>query len=41
MEYENMRIAEFLAENWSKFVSFCEQHGDDPDEIYKAVSDED
>lgn len=41
MEYENMRIAEFLAEHWSKFVSFCELHGDDPDEIYKAVSDED
>lgn len=35
-----MRIAEFLAENWYKFEAFCEQHGDDADEIYKAVSDE-
>lgn len=40
MEYENMRIAEFLAENWQQFVYFCEERGDDADDIYKAVSEE-
>lgn len=41
MEYENMRIAEFLADHWSLFESFCESNGDVADDIYKAVSDED
>lgn len=36
-----MRIAEFLGENWAMFESFCEARGDNADEIYKAVSDED
>lgn len=41
MEYELMRIAEFLGENWSKWESFCENNGDDPDEIYKEIGGED
>lgn len=35
-----MRIAEFIAENWALFESFCESRGDNPQEIEKAVTDE-
>lgn len=41
MEYELMRVAEFLAENWSKWESFCENHGDNPQEIYEEIGGED
>ena len=41
VEYELMRIQEFLSENWSKFESFCDQHGDDAQEIYKQIGGED
>ena len=41
MEYENSRIAEFLSEHWGLFQEFCSENGDDPDEVYKAVSGED
>lgn len=37
MEYELMRVVEFLSENWSKWESFCEQNGDDADEIFKEI----
>lgn len=40
MEYEKMRIREFLAENWSLFESFCEGNGDDPEQIEQVVSDD-
>lgn len=40
MEYELMRIAEFLSENWSKWESFCEKNGDDPQEIYEEIGGE-
>lgn len=36
-----MRIAEFIGENWAMFEAFCEERGDDADEIYKSVSNED
>ncbi|MEI7177089.1 hypothetical protein [Pectobacterium carotovorum] len=37
MEYELMRIVEFLSENWSKWESFCENNGDDPQQIYEEI----
>lgn len=40
MEYELMRLTEFLSENWSKWESFCEQHGDDAQEIYEVIGGE-
>lgn len=40
MEYEKMRIREFIAAYWSNFESFCESNGDDPEEIEKAVADD-
>lgn len=41
MEYENSRIAEFLSEHWQLFSEFCAGNGDDPEDIYSAVSSED
>ncbi|HHS9149092.1 hypothetical protein ACUYGM_08955 [Enterobacter roggenkampii] len=41
MEYELMRLAEFISENWSKWESFCEQHGDNAQEIYEQIGGED
>lgn len=41
MEYELMRVVEFLSENWSKWESFCEQNGDDADEIFREIGVED
>lgn len=40
MEYELMRIAEFLSENWSKWESFCENNGDNAQEIYEEIGGE-
>lgn len=40
MEYEKMRIREFLAENWTLFESFCTNNGDVAEEIEQAVSDD-
>lgn len=34
-----MRLREFLAANWAAFQSFCEEQGDDPEEIEKCVAD--
>ncbi|AWZ96677.1 hypothetical protein CSB67_2515 [Enterobacter hormaechei] len=41
MEYELMRLAEFISENWSQWESFCEQHGDNAQEIYEQIGGED
>lgn len=41
MEYELMRLAEFISDNWSMWESFCEQHGDNAQEIYKQIGGED
>ena len=41
MEYELMRVNEFLAENWSQWEAFCEQNGDDPQEIFEELGGED
>lgn len=41
MEYELMRVIGFLSENWSQWESFCEQNGDDADEIFKEIGGED
>lgn len=40
MEYELMRVNEFLAENWSLWDAFCEQHGDDAQEIFEELGGE-
>lgn len=40
MEYEKMRIREFLAEHWAEFQQFCNTNGDDADLIELAVSDD-
>lgn len=40
MEYEKMRIREFLAEHWAEFESFCKTNGDDADQIELAVADD-
>lgn len=40
MEYEKMRLREFLSANWSLFESFCKENGDYPEEIEKAVADD-
>lgn len=29
----------FLAENWSLWTNHCEQHGEDPEDIYVNVLD--
>lgn len=39
MEYELERVAEFLVSHWSLFESFCEQNGDDAEEIIKVLED--
>ncbi|AVO22962.1 hypothetical protein HWB57_gp125 [Erwinia phage vB_EamM-Bue1] len=39
MEYELMRVREFLAANWSMFESFCESNGDNAEEIDKTLED--
>lgn len=41
MEYENMRVVEFLSENWSLWEKFCEQNGDDAQEIFEQLGGED
>lgn len=40
MEYEKMRVREFLDANWAMFEAFCEENGDDAEEISKVVSDD-
>ncbi|MCR9028379.1 hypothetical protein NXA99_07505 [Citrobacter amalonaticus] len=41
MEYELMRVREFLSENWSAWEAQCDQNGDDPQEIYDQLNPED
>lgn len=40
MDYEMMRLAEFLDENWERFAAFCEMNNDDPEEIRAAVGED-
>lgn len=40
MEYELMRVREFLSANWALWESFCEENGDDPQEIDESLSDD-
>lgn len=40
MEYELMRVTEFLSANWSLFEAFCAEHGDDAEEISKTLEDQ-
>ncbi|WP_257785775.1 hypothetical protein [Pantoea agglomerans] len=37
MEYELMRVREFLEANWSLFESFCEENGDNAEEIDQVL----
>lgn len=38
MDEEQMRLLrEFIGEHWSLWESHCEQHGEDPNEIYVVV----
>ncbi|MEN4396013.1 hypothetical protein [Enterobacter cloacae] len=41
MDYELMRLAEFISENWSQWESFCEKNGDNAQEIYEQIGGED
>lgn len=41
MDYELMRLAEFISENWTQWESFCKQHGDNAQEIYEQIGGED
>lgn len=37
MEYELMRVRDFLAANWALFESFCESNGDNAEQIDKVL----
>lgn len=39
MEYELMRVREFIAVNWSLFESFCESNGDSAEKIDEVLED--
>ncbi|AEV89360.1 hypothetical protein JLBYU37_58 [Escherichia phage JLBYU37] len=41
MDYEMRIMLDFIAENWAAFTAFCEERGDDPDEVYKQLGGED
>lgn len=38
--YKNLLII-FLSENWALFERFCEEHGEDPNDIYHDLGGED
>lgn len=40
MEYELMRVREFISENWAAWQSQCDHNGDDADELYEALGSE-
>lgn len=33
-------IVTFLAENWQQFVNFCEERGEDAEDLYQAIGGE-
>lgn len=37
MEYELMRLREFIEANWALFEAFCAENGDDAEEIDQAI----
>lgn len=41
MDYDMRMALDFIAETWALFEKFCEERGDDPDEIYKNLGGED
>lgn len=38
--YKNLLIM-FLSENWALFERFCEEYGEDPNDIYHDLGGED
>lgn len=37
MEYELMRAIEFIGAKWAEFESFCEENGDNADDIVDVL----
>lgn len=40
-EIEMKLAIEFIAEQWANFVSFCEERGEDAQQVYEAIGGED
>ncbi|WP_460208417.1 hypothetical protein [Klebsiella oxytoca] len=41
MEYELMRVREFMSDNWEAWEALCDQNGDDAQQIYEQLGSED
>lgn len=37
MEYELMRALEFISAKWAEFEAFCEDNGDNPDDLIDVL----
>ncbi len=37
MEYELMRVIDFISAKWAEFEAFCEDNGDNPDDIIDVL----